>query len=325
MEASSEWQQGLRHASEHYRLARACGTPDFGSRLTCRVAVGLTVLAASLLLFALLMPRPAPAADRMRVAASIPPLADFVRQVGDDRVDVLTLVPPGASPHTYELSPAEVVQVAKARVLILNGAHLEYWAPKLIAAVANTRLEVVDTSRGIPLIGKGPHGANPHVWLDVRQAEVQVRHVRDALIRADPDHARFYEANAAAYLAKLDHLDAEIAAEIHGWHHKQFIAFHPAWVYFARRYGLTQAAVVERSPGREPSPAEVARIVQIAKRISVPAIFAEPQFSPKVAQTIAAESGARVVFLDPLGTAGETGGYIGLMRRNVARMAAVLH
>jgi zinc transport system substrate-binding protein len=259
--------------------------------------------------------------QRILVAASIAPLADFARQVGGERVTVIALVPPGASPHTYEVKPSQVRQVAEACLLILNGAGLEYWAEKLIEAADNPRLEVVDTSQGIPLLDAGARGANPHIWLDPRQAMVQVEHIREALVRADPRHAATYEANATRSLAELARLDGEIAAEVAGWGTRQFIAFHPAWVYFARRYGLGQAAVIERSPGREPSPAELIRLVETVKRVGARAIFAEPQFSPKAAEAIARESGARVLFLDPLGSSREHPDYLTLMRRNVAQMA----
>jgi zinc transport system substrate-binding protein len=261
----------------------------------------------------------AAAASRVLVAASIAPLADFVRQVGGDTVEVFTLVPPGASPHTYEIAPRQVVRVAQARVLVLSGVGLEYWATNLVAAAGNPALQVVDTSLGIRRLD-----ANPHIWLDVRQAMVQVRRVSDALITVDPAHAAEYEANTARYLNQLERLDAEIAAEVARWQHHAFIAFHPAWVYFARRYGLEQAAVIEKSPGREPSPAEIAAIVQTARRIGARAIFAEPQFSPKAATTIAEESGARVVFLDPLGGSLHSQTYVDLMRYNVAQMASAL-
>jgi len=264
------------------------------------------------------------AGERLLVAASIAPLADFVRQVGGDAVEVFTLVPPGASPHTYEIAPRQVVRVANARLLVLNGVGLEYWANKLVGAAGNPTLRVVDTSAGIPLLDSGPHGANPHIWLDVRQAMLQVRHVSDALTQVDPSHAAEYRANTAAYLKQLEALDTEIAAEVAGWRHHEFIAFHPAWVYFARRYGLQQVAVIEKSPGREPSPAEVVAIVEAARRIGARAIFAEPQFSSKAASTIAEESGARVVFLDPLGGSVLSQTYVDLMRYNLAQMASAL-
>jgi zinc transport system substrate-binding protein len=263
-------------------------------------------------------------ADRILVAASIAPLADFVRQVGGSRVEVNTLVPPGASPHTYELKPSQVKQVSRARLLVLNGAGLEYWAEKLVRAAGNPALEIVDTSRGVPLLDAGARGANPHIWLDVRQAMSQVKHIGEALVRADPGHAREYRANAARYLAALEGLDREIEAEVNTWERRQFIAFHPAWVYFGRRYGLEQVAVIERSPGHEPSPKELAQIVETARRIGARAIFAEPQLSPKAAEAIARESGARVLFLDPLGSSLPDQTYFGMMRHNVAQMAAAL-
>jgi zinc transport system substrate-binding protein len=266
----------------------------------------------------------APGEDRILVAASIAPVADFARQVGRDRVDVITLVPPGASPHTYELKPSQVEQIARARLLVLNGAGLEYWADKLVRAAGNPRLEVVDTSQGIPLIDAGAHGANPHIWLDPQQAMLQVKHIRDALVRADPDRAAPYRGNATRFLTELEGLDGEIAAEVKGWRHRQFIAFHPAWVYFARRYGLEQAAVIERSPGREPSPKELAAIVETARRIGARAIFAEPQLSPKAAEAIVRESGARVLFLDPLGSSLKDRSYLAMMRSNVSQVALAL-
>lgn len=260
------------------------------------------------------------------VAASIAPLADFARQVGGDHVQVITLVPPGASPHTYELTPSQAEQVAKARLLVLNGVGLEYWADKVIQSADNPDLIVVDTSQGIEILegDADEPGGNPHIWLDPQNAIVQVGHIRDALIQADPAHADDYRANAERYIAELEALDQEIASEVATWSNRQFIAFHPAWVYFARRYGLEQAAVIEHSPGQEPSPAEVAQIVETARRIGAKAIFAEPQFSSKAAQAIAEESGSQVLFLDPLGSSLEDPTYLNLMRYDVAQMAKAL-
>lgn len=266
------------------------------------------------------------ATGKVLVAASIPPLADFTQQVGGDHVQVITLVPPGASPHTYELTPNQVEQVAKARLLVLNGVELEYWAGKLVQSAGNPNLIVVDTSKGIEILEREDNGTggNPHIWLDPRNAIIQVEHIRAALLRADPAHTDDYRANAKRYIAELWDLDQEISNEVAAWSSREFIAFHPAWTYFARRYGLEQAAVIERSPGREPSPAEIAQIIETARRIGAKAIFAEPQFSPKTAQAIAEESQAQVLFLDPLGASLDDPGYLNLMRYNLAQMARAL-
>jgi zinc transport system substrate-binding protein len=285
----------------------------------CLVSLGLTTCTGG--------GTSSPATDNtLLVAASIAPLADFTYQVGGDHVQVITLVPAGASPHTFELTPSQVEQVARARLLVLNGVGLEYWADRLVAGAGNPKLVVVDTSQGIDILERDGDGSggNPHIWLDPQNAIVQVSHIRDALIQADPAHADGYRANAERYINELQTLDHEIAGEVATWSDRQFIAFHPAWVYFARHYGLEQVAVIQRSPGREPSPVEVAHIVETAQRIGAQAIFAEPPFSPEAAQTIADETGAQVLFLDPLGSSLDDPSYVNLMLYNVAHMAQAL-
>jgi ABC-type Zn uptake system ZnuABC Zn-binding protein ZnuA len=151
----------------------------------------------------------------------------------------------------------------------------------------------------------------------------QVEMIRDALIDADAEGEPVYRANADRYLGELAALDGEIRETAAGFSGCQFIAFHSAWVYFARDYGLEQAAVVERTPGAEPSPAEIVEIVKTARAIGAKAIFAEPQFSPKAAEVIAEESGAQVLFLNPLGLPPDYH-YLDLMRYNLGEMAKAL-
>jgi len=310
------------------------------SRLILAVPLFLLTALSTLILVAFALSgcggTPAASPGKVKVAVSIAPLADLARQVGGEHVTVTTLVPPAASPHTYEPTPAQVKEVAQADVLALIGLGFEFWAEDVIESAANPGLVVVYTSEGIEVIREhegregeheeheGHEVGNPHVWLDPQNAMVQVRHIRDALVEADPAHRTEYEANAEAYLAQLEALDEEIAARVATWSHREFIAFHPSWVYFARRYGLVQAAVIERTPGKEPSPAEVAEIIETARRIGARAVFAEPQFSPRAAETIAAESGAQVLFLNPLGGAERPTSYLEMMRYNVGQMEKAL-
>ncbi len=267
---------------------------------------------------------------KMPVVVSILPLADLAAQVGGNRIEISNiLVPPGSSPHTFEPTPSQIRAVAGAKVMVLVGLHLEYWADKVIDASGNQKMVVVNTSRGIATItgdadNGGAGGVNPHVWLDPMNAIIMVENIRDGLIQADPAGKAVYEANAAAYIKQLRTLNDEVRQQVRSFHSKKFIAFHPAWVYFAREYGLEQAAVVESTPGKEPSPAEIAKIVQTAKALQAKAIFAEPQFSPKAAQAIAEECGAKVLFLDPLGSSLHDRSYIHLIHYNVDQMAKAL-
>lgn len=269
--------------------------------------------------------------NRLQVVASILPLADFVRQVGGERVQVETLIPAGASPHTYELTPAQMQTVSRAGVLVLNGVQLEFWAADLISAANNPNLIVVYTAEGLDILeeteadadGAAPAGGNPHVWLSPRNAMHQVEHIREALIQADPAGTEIYRAQTDGYLAQLHKLDDEFTTATASFSTKKFIAFHSAWVYLARDYGLEQAAVIVGSPGKEPSPAEIAAIVETAKAVGARAIFAEPQFSPKAAEIVAEECGARVLFLEPLGQPPDYR-YLDMMRYNLAEMSLAL-
>jgi zinc transport system substrate-binding protein len=274
---------------------------------------------------------PMPEAGKVKVAVSIAPLADLAQQVGGEYVTVTTLIPPAASPHTYEPTPAQVKEVAEAHVLALIGLGFEFWAEDIIESAANPALIVVQTSEGVKVVhdeheheGEEHEVGNPHIWLNPRNAMVQVKHIGDALVEADPAHQTGYEANTEATLAQLEALDEEIAAQVVTWSSREFIAFHPSWIYFAQRYGLRQVAVVERTPGKEPSPAELAEIIETARRIGAKAIFAEPQFSSKAAETIAAESGAQVLFLNPLGGSDGPTSYLEMMRYNVGQMEKAL-
>lgn len=266
------------------------------------------------------------ASGKMLVAASIAPLADFCKQVGGDWVKVEMLVPPGASPHTYQPQPDQMRMLSEASVLVLNGIGIEFWASNVIDAASNPKLIVVRTADGLKILDTTDPGekyGNPHVWLDPICAIRQVEAIRDAFIKADPKHASDYQRNARDYTSKLRNLDTDIRAQVAAFKSKSFIAFHPAWAYFAKRYGLTQAALIEQSPGKEPSPEDIAAVVQTAKRLHAKAVFAEPQFSPKAAQVIAEEAGAKVLELNPLGKP-PSYSYIETMRDNLRVLAEAL-
>ncbi len=184
--------------------------------------------------------------NKIHIVASILPLADFARQVGGERVDVEVLVPAGASPHTYELTPAQLRAVSHARLLVLNGAGLEFWANKVISSANNPRLIVVTLSDGLKIIAgeTDEPGGNPHTWLSPINAMHDVEKIRDALVQADPAGAETYRISTEKYLGELRKLDSEIRAAATGFSSRKFIAFHAAWAYFANDYGLEEVDVM---------------------------------------------------------------------------------
>jgi len=269
--------------------------------------------------------------DKLTVVATIFPLADFVKNVAGDKVDVITLLRPGDSPHTYEPTSRDMKAVAQATLLVVNGAGLDFWVEKLKSA-ASDNMVVVDTSavlaeEGLLLSGdEHDGGVNPHYWLDPVLAQKQVEAIASALIAADPDNKDFYLENAADYIAELQSLDEEIKSITQSFSSREFITFHPAWTYFAKRYGLVEAAVIEEAPGKEPTIDEQRQIIDLVRELKVKAIFAEPQFSTKAADAIAADSGAEVLLLDPIGGPGLAGrdSYIALLRYNVGQMGEAM-
>ncbi|MFZ6017282.1 MAG: metal ABC transporter substrate-binding protein [Nitrospirota bacterium] len=257
--------------------------------------------------------------QKLKVIVSIYPLYDFVRQVGGESVDVKLLLPPGASSHTYEPTPKVMKELSDASVFVKIGAGLEFWAEKMVKASGSKRLIIVDSSSGIPLLS-----ADPHIWLDPLIARDIVTKIEKALIEADPYNAKVYKKNASIYRERLLHLDKEISEKVKTFTIKEYVTFHSAWNYFSKRYGLKVAGVIEEAPGKEPSPKHIARIIQEVNRIRNRVIFAEPQFNPKIAEAIARESSAKVLYLDPLGGQKGRETYIDLMRYNIRVMEGAM-
>jgi zinc transport system substrate-binding protein len=286
-----------------------------------------------LLLIVLLLVTPAwGGTTPLPVAASIFPLADVVRQVGGERVRVLTILPPGASEHTFEPTPSQLRQASTARLYVRVGAGLDPWSDKLMAGNMVRRVTATDGIALLPVTAEedaADHhqesgGGDPHVWLD----PILVRdHLLPALVKAlselQPTDAPFFRANAERFSRQLTLLDADYRRTIATFSQKEFIAMHSAWGYMAKRYGLRQVAAIEPSPGKEPSPRFLVSIVRLARSHRVTTIFAEPQLSAKSAQVIAAEINGQVLLLDPIGGEGVAGrdGYIPLMRYNLQVMS----
>jgi zinc transport system substrate-binding protein len=275
-----------------------------------------------------------PGVHKLRVTCSIFPLADIASNVGGDGVDVQVLIPPGASPHTFEPSPREFKTFADTRVFVMVGAGFEFWAEKLVTAASSESLVVVLASGGVDLIeGLASHDranqhhsdnehANPHIWLDPLIAKRIAYRIAASLAEVDMVNAADYLTRATEYTASLDSLDSEIRESVSAFQIKEYVAFHPAWSYFARQYGLTEVGIIEESPGREPTPRQFKKIVEDIRKYNIKAVFAEPQLSAKAASAIAAETGVELLLLDPLGGRGlpERDSYLKLMRYNLSVM-----
>ena len=246
---------------------------------------------------------------RIGVIVSIQPQAEFAESVGGDKVKVTVMIPPGASPHTYEPAPGQLVEVSKSEIYAKVGTGIEFelaWMDKII----NTGGEilVVDCSRGIDLIKSindlengdehGDHNFDPHIWLSPDNAAVMAENIYYGLAEVDPKSMEYYKKNLDGYIAELEELDGEIKGLFSGKENRKIIVYHPTWAYFLKDYGLEQRAIEKE--GKEPTAEGIRDLISTAKRYNIKLIFASPEFNTQSAETIAREIEGEVVLISPL-------------------------
>ncbi len=272
---------------------------------------------------------------KLKVVATFSILADLVTQVGGERVTVTSLVGPDADAHGYSPAPGDARRVAEADLVVVNGLGFEGWIERLIRA-SGTKAPVVTASNGITTIPASEdhdhdhtHGAeagehpDPHAWQSVANVKIYVTNIRDALAKADPDHAADYAARAEAYRAQLDALENEIRTALSQIPESQrrVITTHDSFGYYAAAYGLRFLAPQGISTNSEAGPKDVARIIRQIRRDKIPAVFVESIADPRLMQQIARESGAKVggrLFSDALsGPSGSAPTYLDMMRSNL--------
>jgi zinc/manganese transport system substrate-binding protein len=278
-----------------------------------------------------------PAKPRLKVIASFSILADFVKNVGGDRVELAALVGPNGNAHVYAPSPADAKKVADAKIVFVNGLGFEGWLDRLVKA-SGTKAPIVVASTGIKPRERGAdsdhdhdHGrADPHAWQSVANAKIYVANIRDALIAADPAGKSAYAANAAAYLAKLDALEQEVR-EVIGKvpaEKRRVITSHNAFGYFADAYGVDFTAPQGVSTESEASAKDVAAIIAQIRKQKISAVFLENVTDPRLVRQIASETGAKIggtLYSDALtDDKGDATTYIELIRHNLKQLASAL-
>jgi zinc/manganese transport system substrate-binding protein len=296
-----------------------------------------TQIGSLLLVAAALWPIAAAAQAKIKVVATFSILGDLVGQVGGDRIEVITLVGPDGDAHVYSPTPTDARRVADAKVMVTNGLKFDGWINRL-AKASGTKATIVEAAAGVDARAGGDHpehghaqgGMDPHAWQSVSNAKLYVGTIRDALIAADPSGRSTYTDNAAAYMGKLDELDAEVKAAIARIppERRRIITSHDAFGYFEQAYGLDFVAPQGVSTEAEASAKDVARIIQQIKRERIGAVFFENISDPRLMERIAKETGARIgdrVYSDALSAAGGPAAtYIDMMRHNIRAFSAAL-
>jgi ABC-type Zn uptake system ZnuABC Zn-binding protein ZnuA len=285
-------------------------------------------------------PQPQAEKQKLNVLATVAPITSIVENVGGDRIRLTGIVPEGINSHTFEPVPSDIKILAEADLLVANGLELEEPTLKLANAHKKDGAAILllgdqtITAKDYVFDFSFPkhHGhPNPHLWMNPRYVMRYAELIREELTRLDPENRADYEANAAAFVKKLESLDQAIeeAARTVPERNRRLLTYHDSWPYFARRYGFQVIGAVQPSDFSEPSPREVKRLIDQIRKEKVPAVFGSEVFPSPVLEQIAKE--ARTRYIDELsddelpGSPGQPEhSYIGMMIENLTVMFEAL-
>lgn len=281
--------------------------------------------------------------DKLQVAASFYPMAEFARNVAGDKAEVFVLVPDGAEAHDWEPSPSDLSRLGKAQVFVYNGV-VEPWAKQALTALSERKILAVQTGLGLyERAGETheeehhhhDHGCahgkqDPHVWISPKKAIKQVERITAVLCEADAKNAKYYQDNSAKYVEQLKALDIQLTNLAKNAPRKVFVTAHAAFGHLADDYGLKQLAVNGLSPHAEPTPADLQRLIKVVQEENVRYVFFETLTDPKLAKLVADETGAEISVLDPLEGLNEEGrknklDYLQIMQCNIHNLQIALN
>ncbi len=269
--------------------------------------------------------------EKIKIAATIFPLYDMVRQIGGEWIEPVLILPPGSSPHTYEVTPAQVKEIQKVKLVFTIGAGVDAWAKNITEAVSG--LKTVSMDQYVILKPFAPqnhdedHGAHetgdehgdqdPHYWLSPDNAKIMAGQIAKKLAEIDTPHKTYYETRAQDFIVRLMSKDIEWKAKINSLNKKDLVVFHDAWGYFADHFGLDIVAAFEPFPGQAPSPKYLIELQRVIREHDTRALFVEPQLSKEAITALANDLQLKVDVLDPLGGVDGRNSYIDLIDYNV--------
>jgi len=271
---------------------------------------------------------------KLVVVTSLFPIYDFAREITKDKAKITMLLPPGIEPHSFDPRPADIITLNNADIFIYTNKYMEPWTDDIIKGITSQTLVIIDSSLGVNFMKKeNGHShdkkhkhihADPHIWLDFSNAMIMVDNILDGLVRKDPDNADFYRTNAGQYKKRLIELDAKYKESLALCQKKIFVSGgHFSFNYLAGRYGLKYISAFEGfSPDAEPTPRQLAKIINTMKQYGLRHIFYEELITPRIAETIKGETGASLLMLHAAHNisknefaSGET--FISLMEKNL--------
>lgn len=269
---------------------------------------------------------------KISIIASFYPLYEFSREIGQNKVSVSLLVPPGIEPHDWEPTVSDMQKIHQSELIIINGIGFENWINDI--DITNSDIIIVDTSKGISIIDNklldddsdhhDEFNGDPHIWLNPVMAKIQVTNIANALASIDPANEKYYRENSLSYIEKLDLLDNKIKNELSSCN-KDIIVFHNAFSYFTKEYGLNQHTIIKSSESNaEPSAKNLQHVINLAREYEIDVIFAEENFDTRISQVIADEINGKVLVLSPIEVVDKNSSYLIEMTNNLSNLKEAL-
>ncbi len=269
--------------------------------------------------------------SKIKVSVTFNAMKEFTEAVGKDKVDISTIIPDGTEPHEFEPKAQDLVGLSTAQVFVYSGFGMEAWADNAIKSANNPNLITVEASKGAePIKNTDPgeieeHGQyDPHIWLSLKGAEIEVKNIKDALVKADASNKDFYEKNCDDFVSQLESLYEDYNKKFQSVNKKSFVTGHAAFGYFCRDFGLQQNSVEDVFAEGEPSAQQLTELVKYCKDNKVTTIFAEEMASPDVSNTLAKEVGANVETIYTIESGEDNKSYIDRVQSNLSKIYSSL-
>ncbi len=281
----------------------------------------------------------------VKVSVTFDAMKEFVKAVGKDKVEISTIIPAGMEPHDFEPKGQDLTELSKAKVFVYSGLGMEAWVEEAINAAGSGELITVEASKGADVIanpeyeeeehedeededeehedeedGHGHGQYDPHIWLSLKGAQVQVKNIKDALVQADPSNKDYYEANCNDFITQLDNLYNEYYEKFQSAEKNSFVTGHAAFGYLCREFNLEQNSVEDTFAEGEPSAQQLTQLVEYCRDNNVTTIFAEEMASPDVSQTLANEVGAKVETIYTIESNEDDKTYLERMEDNLSKI-----
>ena len=254
--------------------------------------------------------------DKLNIIVSIYPLKEFTEKIAGDKAEVTCLVPDNMEPHDYEPKTKDFETLTKSKAFIYNGLGMETWVDQVNETIKDKGVTIVDSSNGVEA-RKEENAIDPHIWLSLKNAEIQSENIKNTLVKLDEKNKDYYEENYKKFKEELESVYNEYKPKFDTLNKKNFITGHAAFGYLCRDFGLTQKSVENLFAEGEPTPKQLEELVNFCKENNIKTVFSESLASPKVSETLAKEVKAEVVPILTLESKEDDKDYIEAMRYNL--------